>query len=328
MNSSPDRSEKKGMVSFLGKFKTIKDLFLEKLDCLLERTEAIEKAANATLESTTANLDADTYLVESLSRQALAQEMFFKKVGSSQQRQLDALEHNEEQLRSELKNLTLGQDRLLRALVEPGLPSGAPGAVIRSAVPHPELALMSYLYSYLPSRAALDATARTGEATTALLEAGFTVYAFEPQPALFEQLTGNPSCRLFNFALASVGDEDASLRSLSSLHAARTLPADIALVRLAKSSLQIIEDSEHVYPVIVSDWETGHHLREQIEQMRRRGYYWHIVFSTTDTQTSFYCNQVRAAEMAQGHLFFFRSHSLFSEAHVWCRAVLPVTYFC
>ncbi len=334
MNTSPDRSEKKGMASFFGKFKTIKDLFLEKLDSLLERTAAIEKATNATLESTTANLDAGTYLVESLSRQALSQEMFFKKVGSLQQRQLDILEDNKDDLQVELKYLAAGQDRLLQAVV--ALPPSDIAAVVRrSSSPSPELALMSYLYSFLPNRAALDATARTGEATTSMLEAGFTVYAFEPHPALFEQLTqhlqGNPHCHLFNFALAPAGCEHESTQTLSSLHAARTVPADIGLVRLGSSSVQVIEGAgEYAYPVIVSDWaiaEEGR-LAGQVERLRRRGYYWHIVLDTTGTQTSFYCNHVRAAEAARGHLFFFQSYALFSEAHAWCRAVLPATYFC
>jgi FkbM family methyltransferase len=58
----------------------------------------------------------------------------------------------------------------------------------RSTLLHPELELMKYLYSYLPSRTAIDIGAHIGEVSANLLEVGYEVYAFEPYPPVFEQL--------------------------------------------------------------------------------------------------------------------------------------------
>jgi FkbM family methyltransferase len=48
---------------------------------------------------------------------------------------------------------------------------------------------MAYLYSYLPSRAAVDVGANVGDVSEGLLEAGYEVYAFEPNPSAFARLS-------------------------------------------------------------------------------------------------------------------------------------------
>jgi FkbM family methyltransferase len=53
---------------------------------------------------------------------------------------------------------------------------------------NPELRLMLYLYAYLPSRNAIDVGANVGQVSGPLLETGYTVYAFEPFPPVFEKL--------------------------------------------------------------------------------------------------------------------------------------------
>lgn len=53
---------------------------------------------------------------------------------------------------------------------------------------NPEIGLMTYLYAYLPSRNAVDVGANAGQVSARLLEAGYTVYAFEPFPPVFERL--------------------------------------------------------------------------------------------------------------------------------------------
>jgi FkbM family methyltransferase len=52
----------------------------------------------------------------------------------------------------------------------------------------PETRLMAYLYSFLPTRKAVDIGANVGAISEKLLEAGFEVYAFEPFPRAFDQL--------------------------------------------------------------------------------------------------------------------------------------------
>lgn len=61
---------------------------------------------------------------------------------------------------------------------------------------NPELGLLSFLYSYLPTRAALDVGAHIGDVSEHLLQAGYEVFAFEPFPESYERLTG----RLGNIA--------------------------------------------------------------------------------------------------------------------------------
>lgn len=53
---------------------------------------------------------------------------------------------------------------------------------------NPELGLMSYLYSYLPNRLAVDIGANTGDVSEYLLKTGYEVYAFEPYPPVFDKL--------------------------------------------------------------------------------------------------------------------------------------------
>ena len=47
---------------------------------------------------------------------------------------------------------------------------------------------MSYLYSFLRDRCALDVGAHIGEVSEMLLDAGFEVHAFEPYPPVFDRL--------------------------------------------------------------------------------------------------------------------------------------------
>ncbi len=70
-----------------------------------------------------------------------------------------------------------------------------------------DIELMTYLYSYLPHRLAVDVGANRGDVSSRLLQAGYQVYAFEPFPAVIDKLKnrlGNhPNFRLFPFALGS-----------------------------------------------------------------------------------------------------------------------------
>jgi FkbM family methyltransferase len=79
------------------------------------------------------------------------------------------------------------------------------------ATVNPELGLMSFLYSHLPGRNALDIGAHTGEVSDWLLKTGYEVYAFEPYPPnytrLSERLKEHPAFHSFNLALGAVDGE-------------------------------------------------------------------------------------------------------------------------
>src|ERR1035437_7210665 len=73
---------------------------------------------------------------------------------------------------------------------------------------NPELGLMSFLYSHLPGRKAMDIGAHIGEVSSCLLKTGYEVYAFEPYPPnythLRERLEGHKAFHAFNIALGAV----------------------------------------------------------------------------------------------------------------------------
>ncbi len=70
---------------------------------------------------------------------------------------------------------------------------------------NPEVGLLTFLRSYLPSAKAIDVGAHVGEVSSALLDAGYEVYAFEPNPSVFEILMNhigpNEAFHGHNFAL-------------------------------------------------------------------------------------------------------------------------------
>lgn len=72
---------------------------------------------------------------------------------------------------------------------------------------NPETGLMAFLYSYLPTRKALDIGANVGDVSDKLLKTGYEVYAFEPLPDAYERLVRRIGSRddfhSFPFALGS-----------------------------------------------------------------------------------------------------------------------------
>jgi|GEM_PF-2064338 len=77
---------------------------------------------------------------------------------------------------------------------------------------NPELDLMLHLYAFLPSRNSIDIGANVGDVAEHLLDAGFSVHAFEPFPPVFEKLR----LRLghyadFHPAQMAIGSKDADM---------------------------------------------------------------------------------------------------------------------
>ena len=71
----------------------------------------------------------------------------------------------------------------------------------------PEEKLIAFLYSFLPSRKAIDIGANRGDISESLLKAGYQVYAFEPYTPVFEQLCQrlqqNSDFQAYNIAIGS-----------------------------------------------------------------------------------------------------------------------------
>jgi len=71
----------------------------------------------------------------------------------------------------------------------------------------PEEKLIAFLYSFLPSRKAIDIGANQGDISESLLKAGYQVYAFEPYTPVFEQLCQrlqqNSDFQAYNIAIGS-----------------------------------------------------------------------------------------------------------------------------
>lgn len=83
------------------------------------------------------------------------------------------------------------------------------GGAAKYRTENPELDLMTYLYAFLPNRNIIDIGANVGDVSEHLLDTGFSVYAFEPFPPVFEKLSqrlaGNPE---FHPAQMAIGSKD------------------------------------------------------------------------------------------------------------------------
>lgn len=79
------------------------------------------------------------------------------------------------------------------------------------ALANPEVGLLGFLYSYLPTNKVIDVGSHIGDFAERLLQVGFEVYALEPSPAAYAKLTSRLGARAtfhaFNLAAgSSVGE--------------------------------------------------------------------------------------------------------------------------
>ncbi len=76
---------------------------------------------------------------------------------------------------------------------------------------NPEVGLLTFLRSYLPSGKAIDVGAHLGEVSSALLDTGYEVYAFEPNREVFNRLVArigeNAAFHAHNVAVGAIKGE-------------------------------------------------------------------------------------------------------------------------
>jgi hypothetical protein len=253
---------------------------------------------------------------------------------STVRHRLEALERQVQELNSENVSLAESQHALLEASIQIAERVVGQVAVETSdyEFANPETGLLDHLYSYLPSRRAIDAGARTGDVSERLLRSGYEVYAFQPLPPDYEQLVSRLGERQgfhpFSFAL---GGEPG--RTLADLHREGIIPADLGLVMMdpGGSGLEVILGrGDFRYPVVCAQFSgAGIPLDAMIGEMRNSGYLWHIVLYRLSGRevTAFYCNRRPSIPESWGNVFFFGDYRLFSQGQAWCAAVLPRTYF-
>ncbi|AGY60423.1 FkbM family methyltransferase [Gloeobacter kilaueensis] len=365
---------------------------IRKLDLLLENMAAITTAGASTLENDSSIIEALIFLAQRVQEGQKVDYEYLLRMA----RQLERLQEESLGTRTDLKEI----QQILRALpqllqrstpapnerldvsAQPLRQIGVP-PLEYSAYDSTEVELMAYLYTFLPSRIALDVGANVGDISKRLLEVGYQVFAFEPYQPAFEQLKqrigDNENFHPFQLALGPsdttmqlhiardlsatgvykdvtlyssllrhpmpadlhfVEAVDVPVRSLASLHRSAEVPATVGLLKIDAEGfdIEVIRGMDtHRYPVVTTEyWDEqmvfaptndANRLDRQVAEMRRRGYYWHIVIHRDEgrNDVGFYCNSPRSIASSWGNIFFFQSHDIFSQAFQWCSASLPQT---
>lgn len=92
-------------------------------------------------------------------------------------------------LARESKTIEQGHHDQLVRMLSPSIDDFSyPPELERYRRSNPEVALLQYLRSFLPSPNAIDIGANVGDVSSMLLSAGYRVFAFEPMPETYERL--------------------------------------------------------------------------------------------------------------------------------------------
>lgn len=227
-NKPSDNQNRKGLISIVASFplirrgKIIKELFLEKLDFLQEKFNDFEKKINLLLQNDTPLLQVSIAITKSL--QSIQQEIQgllneLRKnfaVSSAKLSEIDdkiiqlerKVEKSQQKLSSEFQVLV---DTIVGNEVK-RLDDQLKVVNKNDVLSNPEVGLICYLYSYLPSRRIIDIGANVGETSQSLLKVGYEVYGFEPFSSTFQQLNerlgSNPNFHSFPFAIGEYNKTD------------------------------------------------------------------------------------------------------------------------
>jgi len=151
--------------------------------------------------------------------------------------------------------------------------------------------------------------------------------------SLFHSTVRHPMLEDLTFAAAVT----VTSRSLSSLMAAGGIPADAAVLKIDTegADLEVMQGAGAAVfaAVLMEFWDANHpfgraghgELGRSVQQMRARGYYWHIVIYRVDETGAlgYYCNARSTVPQSWGNAVFFRDFALFSQAAAWCAKALP-----
>jgi hypothetical protein len=161
----------------------------------------------------------------------------------------------------------------------------------------PEIALLEYLYSYVPCRAAVLVDSASCDIAPVLARAGYDVYCAEAR--------------------------------------GREIPEAVGLIALGGNPLPAIRElGDRKASVIAVDLAAP--VEELVPEMRARQYHWNLVVYRVrngtetgpgDALSSYFANHADIPADANGSVFFFRDYKVFAEAQAWCAAILPRTYF-
>lgn len=245
-----------------------------------------------------------------------------------------------------------------------------------------ESGLLQHLFAYLAEPTAIDVGAHNGETAEELLDAGYSVIAFEPFPGSFAQIESkaakNTQLRAYPWA---VGKEDGAgklfvaadvagrggdvslfhtlaphsaeanlrfeqsvsvnVRSLGSLVSAGVIPERVGLLKIDTegSDLEVMRGlgGLHASVVMAEFWDAEHEfgksgrgrLSDLVDEMRKRGYRWHLVIYHVDhnATVSYYQNRSDTIPKSWGNVLFFENQQLLQEALGWVADVLPPTRF-
>jgi FkbM family methyltransferase len=195
--------------------------------------------------------------------------------------------------------------------------------------------------------------ANTGDSTQALLDAGFTVFAFEPCPPVHQKLVQRfaeqETFTAFDVAIGATDgtsklnltkrttSDSIEVRSLESLQRSRQIPAELGVVKIAAAGddLDVIQGLGNLRPsVLVAEFRNEAHvpakgeafnsLPRVVREMRARGYKFNLSLYRLGglEKSHFVSNTLRAPEGALGNVFFFAETSIFEKALNWCGVFL------
>ena len=168
-----------------------------------------------------------------------------------------------------------------------------------------DLALIEFLYSFLPSRVLIEVGAHSPESTKALLNTGYDVRSMRADVGLGELAYA-----------ASAGGLGSSRRDVA-----------VGLVDIAGDALAGIDEISSWLPSVIAA-DCGSNLSELVSDLRGREYHWHVVLcSSNQGAVSAFSNGSTLPADARGRAFFFRDYHVFAQAQAWCTATMPRVYF-
>ena len=202
--------------------KAVKDLFLEKLDSLghvqLEQIQKLEKLEKLNqldpldfkveqLNKSTEQIQQENAETKRKADLSLQNQAFLLKFSVDIVKNLQLLTEDWKQKGDLILNNLLKIQEANQKILEDIHDQKYKVIIDQKYFQDLDIELMTYLYSYLPHRLAVDIGANRGDVSSRLLQAGYQVYAFEPFPPVIDKLKNrlgnNPNFQLFPLAIGS-----------------------------------------------------------------------------------------------------------------------------